>query len=37
MLGLIRAMAGERFVGLCRLEEGMCFPERLMATTETGH
>ena len=35
--GLIRAMAGERFVGLCRLEEGMCFPERLMATTETGH
>jgi tRNA pseudouridine55 synthase len=35
--GLIRAMAGERFVGLCRLEEGMCFPERLMAATETGH
>lgn len=35
--GLIRAMAGERFVGLCRLEEGMCFPERLMAATEAGH
>ena len=35
--GLIRAMAGERFVGLCRLEDGMCFPERLMAATETGH
>jgi len=35
--GLVRAMAGERFVGLCRLEEGMCFPERLMAATETGH
>ena len=31
--GLVRAMAGERFVGLCRLEEGMCFPERLMAAT----
>ena len=35
--GLIRAMAGERFVGLCRLEDGMCFPERLMAATQTGH
>ena len=35
--GIIRAMAGERFVGLCRLEDGMCFPERLMAATETGH
>jgi len=29
--GLVRAMAGERFVGLCRLEEGMMRPERLMA------
>jgi len=29
--GLVRAMAGERFVGLCRLEEGMLRPERLMA------
>jgi tRNA pseudouridine55 synthase len=30
--GLVRVMAGERFVGLCRLEEGMLRPERLMAT-----
>lgn len=30
--GLVRAMAGERFVGLCRLEEGMMRPERLMAS-----
>jgi len=29
--GLVRAMAAERFVGLCRLEEGMMRPERLMA------
>jgi len=29
--GLVRAMAGERFVGLCRLQEGMLRPERLMA------
>jgi len=29
--GLVRVMAGERFVGLCRLEEGMLRPERLMA------
>ena len=29
--GLVRAMAGERFVGLCRLQEGMLKPERLMA------
>jgi tRNA pseudouridine55 synthase len=28
--GLVRAMAGERFVGLCRLEEGLLRPERLM-------
>jgi tRNA pseudouridine55 synthase len=29
--GLVRVMAGERFVGLCRLEEGQLRPERLMA------
>lgn len=29
--GMVRAMAGERFVGLCRLEEGMLRAERLMA------
>lgn len=29
--GLVRAMAGDRFVGLCRLEEGLVRPERLMA------
>ena len=29
--GLVRVMAGERFVGLCRLEDGMLHPERLMA------
>jgi tRNA pseudouridine55 synthase len=29
--GLVRVMAGGRFVGLCRLEEGMLKPERLMA------
>jgi len=29
--GLIRAMAGERFVGLCRLDSGMVVPERLVA------
>jgi len=29
--GLVRVMAGERFVGLCRLEEGLLRPERLMA------
>jgi len=29
--GLVRVVAGERFVGLCRLEEGMLKPERLMA------
>ena len=28
--GLVRAMAGERVVGLCRLEGGMLQPERLM-------
>jgi tRNA pseudouridine55 synthase len=28
--GLVRAMAGERFIGLCRLEEGLLRPERLM-------
>lgn len=29
--GLVRAMAGERFVGLCVLEDGLLRPERLMA------
>lgn len=29
--GLVRAMAGGRFVGLCRLESGLLKPERLMA------
>jgi tRNA pseudouridine55 synthase len=29
--GLVRAMAGGRFVGLCRLESGMMVPERLVA------
>ena len=29
--GLVRAMAGERFIGLCRLDEGLLRPERLMA------
>lgn len=28
--GLVRAMAGERFLGLCRLEEGLLKPERLV-------
>lgn len=28
--GLVRAMAGERVVGLCRLEEGKLQPERLL-------
>jgi tRNA pseudouridine55 synthase len=28
--GLARAMAGGRVVGLCRLEDGMCRPERLL-------
>ena len=28
--GLVRAMAGERVVGLCRLEDGMLQPERLL-------
>ena len=34
--GLVRAMAGERFVGLCRLESGLLKPERLMAATPGG-
>jgi tRNA pseudouridine55 synthase len=29
--GLVRAMAGERFIGLCRLESGQMVPERLVA------
>ena len=29
--GLVRVMAGQRFVGLCRLEDAMVYPERLMA------
>ncbi|MDO9710600.1 tRNA pseudouridine(55) synthase TruB [Paracraurococcus lichenis] len=29
--GLVRAMAGGRFVGLCRLDSGMMVPERLVA------
>ncbi|MCS6892043.1 MAG: tRNA pseudouridine(55) synthase TruB [Rhodovarius sp.] len=29
--GLVRAMAGQRFIGLCRLEGGMLHPERLFA------
>jgi tRNA pseudouridine55 synthase len=29
--GLVRVMAGERFVGLCRLGDGLLRPERLMA------
>jgi tRNA pseudouridine55 synthase len=29
--GLVRVMAGERFVGLCRLADGLLRPERLMA------
>jgi tRNA pseudouridine55 synthase len=32
--GLVRAMAGERFVGLCRLDSGLLVPERLMAQQE---
>ena len=28
--GLARAMAGGRVVGLCRLEDGMCRPERIL-------
>ncbi len=31
--GLVRVTAGERFVGLCRLEDGWVQPERLMAET----
>ena len=34
--GLVRAMAGGRFVGLCRLESGLLRPERLMATETAG-
>lgn len=34
--GLVRAMAGERFVGLCRLESGLLKPERLMAAAPGG-
>jgi tRNA pseudouridine55 synthase len=33
--GLVRAMAGERFLGLARLDEGLLKPERLVAQ-ETG-
>ncbi|MBK1661724.1 tRNA pseudouridine(55) synthase TruB [Paracraurococcus ruber] len=29
--GLVRAMAGGRFVGLCRLDSGLMVPERLVA------
>jgi len=29
--GLVRAMAGERFIGLCRLDSGQLVPERLVA------
>src|SRR3954471_11391408 len=29
--GLVRAMAGERFIGLCRLGSGQMVPERLVA------
>ncbi|WP_149540544.1 tRNA pseudouridine(55) synthase TruB [Siccirubricoccus phaeus] len=29
--GLVRAMAGERLIGLCRLESGQLVPERLVA------
>jgi tRNA pseudouridine55 synthase len=29
--GLVRAMAGGRFVGLCRLDSGQVVPERLVA------
>jgi tRNA pseudouridine55 synthase len=28
--GLVRAMAGGRVIGLCRLEDGMCKPERIL-------
>jgi tRNA pseudouridine55 synthase len=28
--GLVRAMAGNRVIGLCRLEDGMMKPERLL-------
>ena len=28
--GLVRAMAGERLIGLCRLEDGLMQPERLL-------
>ena len=34
--GLVRAMAGERFVGLCRLESGLLKPERLLAAAPGG-
>ena len=34
--GLVRAMAGGRFVGLCILEDGLLRPERLMAQEEAG-
>ena len=34
--GLVRGMAGERFVGLCRLESGLLKPERLMAAAPGG-
>jgi tRNA pseudouridine55 synthase len=29
--GLVRAMAGERFVGLCRLDSGLMKAERLVS------
>ena len=34
--GLVRAMAGERFLGLCRLESGLMRPERLVAQEGPG-
>lgn len=34
--GLVRAMAGERVVGLCRLEEGWLRPERLLQPSSPG-
>jgi tRNA pseudouridine55 synthase len=33
--GLVRAMAGGRFVGLCRLDSGQMVPERLVAQEQT--
>ncbi len=36
LTGLVRAMAGERVIGLCRLEESWLVPERLLQPSPDG-